>query len=327
MSHMNSHCKNEMTAPEKSNSETTYVGLDISKSRLDSVVADGKPREDANSPEGRCAFVKHVALLTKPRVICEATGGYEKAIVGALMEAGIEVCVVQPGRVRHYALAEGLLAKNDRIDARLLARFGEKIQPRCEIRPEPSAQRLREMLEYRRILTDTIVETRNRLELATGYLRDGLQTQVDALEAAIKQVDSDIELHISSHPDLCSRAKRLRMLCGAGPVLAATLMAYLPELGRVDGKVIAALVGVAPHPYDSGNRSKKRKVTGGRDCVRHVLYMAAISAVRHNPILSAFYKRLKEQKGKPHKVAIVAVMRKMINVLNRLIADPEFSLA
>lgn len=327
MSHMNSHCKNEMTAPEKSKSETTYVGLDISKSRLDSVVADGKPREDANSPEGRSAFVKHVARLTNPRVICEATGGYEKAIVAALMEAGIEVCVVQPGRVRHYALAEGLLAKNDRIDARLLARFGEKIQPRCEIRPEPSAQRLREMLEYRRILTDTIVETRNRLELATGYLRDGLQTQVDALEAAIKQVDLDIELHISSHPDLCFRAKRLRMLCGAGPVLAATLMAYLPELGRVDGKVIAALVGVAPHPNDSGGRSKKRKVTGGRDCVRHVLYMAAVSAVRHNPILSAFYKRLKEQKGKPHKVAIVAVMRKMINVLNRLIADPEFSLA
>ena len=187
MSHMNSHCKNEMTAPEKSKSETTYVGLDISKSRLDSVVADGKPREDANSPEGHSAFVKHVARLAKPRVICEATGGYEKAIVGALMKAGIEVCVVQPGRVRHYALAEGLLAKNDRIDARLLARFGEKIQPRCEIRPEPSAQRLREMLEYRRILTDTIVETRNRLELATGWesLYYQQKTELPVLEVEV----------------------------------------------------------------------------------------------------------------------------------------------
>lgn len=327
MSLMNSHCKKEMTAPENRNSNTTYVGLDISKCRLDSVVADGKPREDANSPEGRAAFVKHVARLAKPRVICEATGGYEKAIVAALMEAGVEVCVVQPGRVRHYALAEGLLAKNDRIDARLLVRFGEKIQPRCEIRPDPSAQRLREMLEYRRILTDTIVETRNRLELATGYLRDGLQTQIHTLEASIKQVDSDIDIHISSHSDLSSRAKRLRQLCGAGPVLAATLMAYLPELGQIDGKVIAALVGVAPHPNESGGRSKKRKVTGGRDSVRHVLYMAAVSAIRYNPILSAFYKRLRDQKGKPHKVALVAVMRKMINVLNRLAADPEFSLA
>jgi transposase len=324
---MNSHCKKEMTAPENRNSDITYVGLDISKSRLDSAVANGKPREDANSPEGRCAFVKHVARVANPRVICEATGGYEKAIVGALMEAGIEVCVVQPGRVRHYALAEGLLAKNDRIDARLLARFGEKIQPRCETRPEPSARRLREMLEYRRILTDTIVEARNRSELAGGYLREGLQTQIAGLEAAIKQVDGDIDLHISSHADLCSRAKRLRQLCGAGPVLAATVMAYLPELGQADGKVIASLVGVAPHPNESGGRSRKRKVTGGRDCVRHVLYMAAISAVRHNPILSAFYKRLRDQKGKPHKVAIVAVMRKMINVLNRLAADPEFSLA
>ncbi|MCP5545723.1 MAG: IS110 family transposase [Akkermansiaceae bacterium] len=324
---MNSHCKKELTGPERPNPETTYVGLDISKSRLDSAVADGSPREDANSPEGRAAFVRHVARLANPRVICEATGGYEKAIVGALMEAGIEVCVVQPGRVRHYALAEGLLAKNDRIDARLLARFGEKIQPRCETRPEPSALRLREMLEYRRILTDSIVETRNRMELATGYLRDGLQTRIAALEAAIKQVDSDIDLHISSHAALRSRAKRLRLLCGVGPVLAATLMAYLPELGQVDGKVIAALVGVAPHPNESGGRSRKRKVTGGRDCVRHVLYMAALSAIRYNPILSAFYERLRDQKGKPHKVAIVAVMRKMINVLNHLAADPAFSLA
>lgn len=324
---MNSHCKKEMTAPENRNSETTYVGLDISKSRLDSVVMGGKPREDANSSEGRLALVSHVGRLSNPRVICEATGGYEKAIVGALMEAGIEVCVVQPGRVRHYALAEGLLAKNDRIDARLLARFGEKIRLRCETRPEPSAVRLREMLEYRRILTDTHVEIRNRLELASGYLRDGLQAQSQALEAALKQVDADIRLHQSVHPELDSKAKRLRQLCGVGPVLAATLTAYLPELGRFEGKVIAALVGVAPHPNDSGGRSKKRKVTGGRDCVRHVLYMAAISAVRYNPILSAFYKRLRDQKGKPHKVAIVAVMRKMINVLNRLAADPEFSLA
>lgn len=324
---MNSNCKKEMTSPENHALKTTHVGLDISKTRLDWVVAAGKPREDPNSPEGRAAFVRHVRRLTNPRIICEATGGYEKAVVAELLHAGVEVCVVQPGRVRHYALAEGLLAKNDRIDARLLVRFGEKLQPRCETPREPSALRLREMLEYRRVLSVGAAETRNRLELATGYLRTGLETQLGFLETALKQADADIEQHISSHADLNARAKRLRQLCGVGPVLAATLLAYLPELGNLPGKTVASLVGVAPHPKDSGQHSRKRKVTGGRDNVRQVLYMAAIAAVRYNPILSAFYKRLKEQKGKPHKVAMVAVMRKMINVLNRLATDPQFSLA
>lgn len=323
---MNSNSKKEMIPPVV-NPDTTFVGLDISKSRLDSFVPGGQPREDANTPEGHAALIQHLRTLHCPRIICEATGGYEKAVAAALLAAGIEVCVAQPGRVRHFALAEGLLAKNDRIDARLLARFGEKIQPRRELPADPHATRLREMLEYRRVLSDQIVAAENRLELASGYLREGLQVQIATFKSSIRQVEADIAIHLSTHPDLDGKAKRLRELCGVGPVLAATLIAYLPELGRLDGKVISSLIGVAPHPKDSGRRRGRRSVAAGRGCVRHVLYMAAVSAVRFNPILAAFYRRLRDEKGKPHKVAIVAVMRKMIVVLNRMIAEPQFSLA
>ena len=213
---MNSNSKKEMIPPVV-NPDTTFVGLDISKIRLDSFVPGGLPREDANTPEGHAALIQHLRTLHCPRVICEATGGYEKAVAAALLEAGIEVCVAQPGRVRHFAQAEGLLAKTDRIDARLLARFGEKIQPRCELPADPHATRLREMLEYRRVLSDQIVAAENRLELASGYLREGLQVQIETFKSAIKQVEADIATHLSTHADLNGKAKRLRELCGAEP--------------------------------------------------------------------------------------------------------------
>ena len=158
---MNSHCKQEATSPDGA-SLTTFVGLDISKCRLDSFAAGGTPREDANTPQGHASLIAWLRGLPAPRVVCEATGGYEKAPVAALLEAGIEVCVVAPGRVRHFALAEGLLAKTDRIDARLLSRYGEKIRPPLELPADPAAVRLREMLEYRRVLSDQIVAAASR---------------------------------------------------------------------------------------------------------------------------------------------------------------------
>jgi transposase len=329
---MNSYCKKEMTSSDHENKEDdtsqtiTFVGLDISKARLD-IHASGKHREEKNNPEGHRAFIKRLRSLTHPRVICEATGGYEAAIVAALLDAGIAVCVVQPGRVRHFAEANGWLAKNDRIDARLLAVFGETIRPRLESPADPGSRRLREMLDYRRLTRDQILESTNRLELATGYLREGLETRIATLKADLKRVDKELAAHIAANPLLAEKDQRLTQLKGVGPVLAATLLAYLPELGQLEDKEIASLVGVAPHPKDSGTSRSRRRVAGGRSQVRTVLYMAAIAAARSNPILKAFYQRLKTTKGKPHKVAIVAVMRKMLTVLNRLIADPQFSLA
>jgi transposase len=328
---MNSYCKKEMTSSghqdkQDDASRITFVGLDISKGRLD-IHTSGKHREEKNNPEGHAAFITHLRSLHHPRVICEATGGYEAAVVAALLDAGLEVCVVQPGRVRHFADANGWLAKNDRIDARLLAAFGEAIKPRLESPAVPGSRRLREMLDYRRLTSDQIIETTNRLALATGYLREGLEIRIAALKADMKRVDKELSTHIAAHPELAAKGKRMTQLKGVGPVLAATILAYLPELGRLEDKQIASLAGVAPHPKDSGTSRFRRRVEGGRVQVRNVLYMAAITAARSNPILKAFYERLKAGKGKPHKVAIVAVMRKMLTVLNRLLADPQFSLA
>jgi transposase len=319
-----------MTTSDHKNNETdahvTFIGLDISKARLD-VHTSGKHREDKNTPEGHTSLIKHLRSLHRPRVVCEATGGYETAIVTALLAAGIEVCVVQPARVRHFADAKGWLAKNDRIDARLLAAFGENIRPRLEVPASPESIHLREMLDYRRITGEQISELSNRLELASGYLKEGLETRIAALKADLKRVEKDLAAQIAAHPDLAAKAKRMTQLKGVGPVLAATVLAYLPELGQIEDRMIASLVGVAPHPKDSGTSKFRRRVAGGRGQVRNVLYMAAIAGARSNPILKAFYNRLKIEKGKPHKVAIVAVMRKMLTVLNKLLANPKFSLA
>src|SRR5688572_1249389 len=187
---MNSHCKKEMTSSDHENNEAdvhiTFVGLDISKARLD-VHTSGKHREEKNTPEGHVALIKHLRSLQHPRVICEATGGYETAIVTALLAAGIEVCVVQPARVRHFADAKGWLAKNDRIDARLLALFGENIRPRLEVPASPESVQLRQMLDYRRITGEQISELSNRLELASGYLKEGLEARIAALKADLKR--------------------------------------------------------------------------------------------------------------------------------------------
>lgn len=319
---MNSHSKSETTR-----TEITHVGVDVSKHHLDVHIPGRPARRDPNTEAGIAALIGVLESLPHPRVICEATGGYEHCLATSVLHAGLEVCIVQPARVRHLALAEGLLAKTDRIDAALLSRFGEKLQPRCEVAPDPDAVRLREMLEMRRVIVDLVSETGNRLELARGYLREHLEAQLAGFKATLEGVESDIANHLKSSPVLSARAARLQELKGAGPVLAATLLAYVPELGKVGDKTLASLVGVAPHPRDSGMTSRTRRVRGGRAVVRHVLYMAAVSAARYNEVLKAFYQRLRHEKGKPAKLALVAVMRKMLGVLNRLLADPQFTLA
>jgi transposase len=244
-----------------------------------------------------------------------------------MLDAEIEVCVAAPGRVRYLANAEGLLAKTDSIDAELIRRFAEKIPLPRQIKQDPAAQKLRQMSDYRRMLSDDIVKTRNRLELAQGYLREQLQSQLAHLESLMKKVEVDIKAHIRNYEELAQKAARLQELKGVGPVLAATLLAHVPELGKVGDKTLACLVGVAPHPKQSGNFKGKASIRGGRAIVRHVLYMAAVTAVRSNPILAAFYQRLRTQSGKTAKVALVAVMRKTLSVLNKMIAQPNFSLA
>lgn len=315
----------ETTTPQPANA--TYVGLDVSKDRLDYTV-DGKRCDHVpNTEPGLRKLTAALAVLNPPaRVVCEATGGYERAAVASLLLAKLEVCVVNPGRVRAFAQAEGRLAKTDKLDAILLKRFGEKVQPRLHAPMDQAAVALRELLDYRRQVSDQLVAVRNRMELAGQVLRPLLETQARFFEEKLAEVDRLIREHIDHDDDLRGKAGRLRQLKGVGPVLSATLLAYVPELGRIEAKSLSALIGVAPFARDSGQSRRPRHVRGGRSVVRHVLYMAAVSAIKSNRILAAFYQRLRSA-GKPASVALVAVMRKMLGVLNRLIADPNFSLA
>ena len=313
----------ETTNPQP---EATYVGLDIAKDRLDYTVGDDSVDHVPHTAAGHARLVQVLLQLTHPRVVCEATGGYERAIVAALLQAKIEVCVVNPGRVRAFAQAAGLLAKTDRLDAKLLRRFGQQVQPRLHVPMDAAAVALRELLDYRRQVSDQLVAVRGRLELAGPLLRERLNGQVTFLKNELSETDRLIAEQIERDETLRGKAARLRQLKGAGPVLAATLLAYLPELGQIDDPQLSALVGVAPFARDSGRNHRPRHVRGGRAVVRQVLYMAALAATTHNRILGATYQRLIAA-GKLHKVALVAVMRKMLHVLNRLIADPHFVLA
>lgn len=316
---MNSHHKTELSEP------VHYVGLDVSKARLDYVTETGTPASVPNTSVGHATLIARLREVPGARVVCEASGGYERALLAALWAAQLGACRVPPGRVRHYARAEGLWAKTDRIDAALLGRYARSMQPRLEQPVPTECLTLRELLDYRRQLSEQHTATRNRLEQAGPTLRKLLTAQLEHLAAGLAQAEAAIQAHLHAHPGLQAKAERLRQLQGVGPILATTLLAYLPELGREDDKRIAALVGVAPYAHDSGETSRPRHARGGRIEVRNVLYMAAVSAAQHNPVLSAFYQRLRES-GKPAKVCLTAVMRKMIVVLNRMLRDPQFPL-
>jgi len=316
---MNSHNKVESTEPVR------YVSLDISKARLDYAIAGQPCRQVPNTAAGIATLITTIEPLPGVRVVCEATGGYERRLLEQLHQARVPVCRLQPGRVRHFARAEGTLAKTDRIDVGVIYRYACSMHPRVEKPLQPEVTALRELLDYRRQLVEQATQTGNRLETAGATLQALLQTQHEQQQAALEKADQLVAQHLRDHPALRTKAERMQQLQGVGPVLATTLLAYLPELGEEDDKRIAALVGVAPHAHDSGETSRPRHARGGRVEVRNVLYMAAVSASQHNPVLSLFYQRLKAA-GKPANVCLLAVMRKMIVVLNRMLKDPKFTL-
>lgn len=316
---MNSHRKTESTEPVR------YVPLDVSKRRLDYGLESDRTAAVANTREGIATLINRLESYPRAHVVCESTGGYERALLAALCQANIAVSRVHPGRVRAFARAEGLKAKTDRIDVGLLRRYAVAMQPRVEILPGPEVEVLRDLMDHRRQLDEQRVVFSNRRETAAPTLLELIDAQLLHLEHSSKQVEERIRDHIASHQSLHTKFERLQQLQGCGPVLAATLLAYLPELGVLEDKQISGLVGVAPHANESGETARPRHAHGGRIVVRTVLYMGAVSAVRNNPVLAPFYKRLRAE-GKPAKVAIVAVMRKMIVVLNKLLKDPNFTL-
>jgi transposase len=310
--------------PEKAH--PTYVGLDISKARLEYTIDEQRTTNVANDAAGHERLVHWLKSRPNARVVCEASGGYERIVVATLLQHGMEVCLVQPGRARAYAHAEGLMAKNDPIDAQMLRRYGEAVKLRLAAPTDPAVAMLRDLMDQRRDLVDRLVEVGNQLQQASEVRAPWLNREKRFLEQELETLAKEISKHVDNDPTLRQKQARLQQMTGVGPILATTLLAYVPELGTVADATISALVGVAPFAADSGTTCAPRHVHGGRAVVRHVLYMAAVCAVRTNHVLKAFYQRLRAT-GKPPKVCLVAVMRKMLTVLNRLLAKNDFVLA
>lgn len=299
-----------------------YVGIDVSKATLDVAFgSDGDVIQVANDDTGIAELVVRIAKAVPALVVLEATGGYEWLVAAALAGKGIPVAVVNPRQVRDFAKATGVLAKTDRIDARVLARFAEAIRPEPRPLPTPEAKELEELLSRRRQIVDMLTMEKNRLGIAASQrMQRGIEKHITWLEEALRRANDDIDKAVRASPLWREQEDLLRSVPGIGPVTARTLLAELPELGSLNRKQIAALVGVAPLNRDSGTLQGMRTCWGGRANIRQVLYMAALTAVRRNPVIRRTYLAFKAR-GKKHKVALVACMHKLLTILTAMVRD------
>lgn len=303
------------------NPSEVYVGIDVSKTQLDvSFGKDGQFWQAKNDNVGIRRTVERLKELKPALVIVESTGGLETALITELFADGLPFSLVHPGRVRNFAQSIGLLAKTDKLDARLLAHFGEAIKPAVTRLPGEAEQYLNALVLRRRQLLDVLIAEKNHLISTCLSLRSSVEAHLAWLETELTSLDQQIEEQIKKIPHFQEKEAILRSAKGVGPVLCAKLLSALPELGQLDRKKIAALVGVAPLNNDSGRKRGKRRIKGGRVDVRNVLYMATVAAARSNDLIKPFYQRLRKQ-GKLFKVAIVACMRKFLTILNAMIRD------
>ena len=295
------------------------VGIDVSKATLDlSLYPSGKSWQAEHSPAGMSALAEELVALEPAVVVVEATGGLEVALAVALGSAGLPVTVVNPRHVRDFARATGRLAKTDKLDAQVLAQFGAMVQPPVRPLPEAARRELRALVTRRQQLLVMITAEKNRMRRTTPGVRHRIEVNVRWLQAQLKELDRDQGDFLRSSPLWQEEAKLLRSVPGVGPIVTATLITRLPELGSLNRKEVAALVGVAPFNRDSGTLRGKRTVWGGRAPLRTTLYMATLVATRHNPVLRDFYQRLCAA-GKPKKVALTACLRKLLVILNSMV--------
>jgi transposase len=299
-----------------------FVGIDVSKAHLDVASRpDGQAFRLPNTTEGIKSLVERLEESPPALVVLESTGGLERQAAVALADAKVPVRIVDPARVRNFAKSIGQRAKTDRLDARLLAQYAEAAKPEARDLPDEETRDLQALLDRRRQLVGMRVAEENRLkQTATVAVRANLEAHIAYLRDQIDQVDVSVGEVIEAKEEWKLRDVVLRSVPGIGPQTSRMLLGSLPELGLLTGKQIAALVGVAPHPDDSGEMSKPRKISGGRARVRTSLYMASLTAMRFNPELRAFYRRLR-QAGKAAKVAITAVSRKLLTIVNAMIRD------
>lgn len=303
---------------------SVVVGIDVAKAHVDVAVMGAKfdAQQFDNDAEGHSALAAALQPQGVALVVMEATGGYEATLACALQAAGLAVAVVNPRQARHFAKSMGRLAKTDAIDARILAEFAAVLVRREDlaslIRPLADAQQqaLAAVVTRRRQLLTMLLSERQRLQLAIPVVRPSIEAMIEAIRKQLDEVEAQMVGHVREH--YAALDKLLRSASGIGPVASATLIAELPELGRLNRRQIAALVGVAPMANDSGTSRGRRRVQGGRFEIRRVLYMATLTAATHNPTIKAFYQRLIAA-GKLPKVALVACMRKLLTTLNAMV--------
>jgi transposase len=298
-----------------------YVGIDVSKDTLDLAVRPtGDRYQQANDADGIAQLIKQLRRVRPALVVCEATGGWERLLVGALAAARLPIVVVNPRQVRDFAKATGRLAKTDRLDAEIIARFADAVRPEPRSLPSADARALDDLVTRRQQLIEMRTAESNRRRLASHRMQRQLDEHLTWLDRQILDLDEELDLTLRNSPVWREQADVLRSAKGVGPILTATLLSALPELGHLNHREIAALVGVAPFNRDSGMWRGTRQIWGGRAPVRAVLYMATLSAVRTNPVLRGFYQRLINA-GKLHKVALVACMHKLLTILNAMARD------
>jgi len=301
--------------------EETFVGIDVGKQSLDVYVLPSDEHwVQENNQEGIDRLVARLAEIGTSLVVMEPTGGLEMPLAGALVAAGLKVCVVNPSWTRNFARATGQIAKNDRVDAKILACFGKVLKPQARPLKDDLTQELSALMARRRQLTKMLVAEKNRLTTAHRSVRASIEQTVRWLKKMLDDLDRDLDQRIKASPVWSEKQEILLSVKGVGPTLARTILSGLPELGQLSRRQAASLVGVAPYDDDSGLRKGQRHIWGGRAYVRNVLYMATLAAVRFNPRIRDYYQKLLAENKAP-KVALVAAMRKLLTILNAMLRD------
>ena len=299
----------------------TFVGIDVSKDSLEVALRPSNTVQSfTNDDEGIAQLIESLRPQQPALIVLEATGKYERPVARALAVEGLLFNIINPRQGRAFARATGVLAKTDRIDALLLARFAEVLQPEARSLKDEQTEALSDLVIRRRQIVEMITAEKNRLALATKRVRRDIQVHIRWMEKRLEDINDDIDELIRQSPLRREKDKLLQSVTGVGPVLASTILASLPELGTLNRKQIAALVGVAPFNRESGRYKGKQKIQGGRASVRNVLYMGTVAGIRSNPVLRSFYERL-VAKGKPKKLALTACMRKLLVILNTMLKN------
>jgi transposase len=309
---------------EKETTTQTLIAVDIAKDSL-ALRTEEKAFSLSNDKAGLRKLLALLKKMPAPFVVCEASGGYERALMEALHQSSLTVALVNPARVRAFAQSEGIKAKTDPIDAEMLLRFAREKKPRPTPPPDPAISQLAALLDRRSHLTEQLAREKNRLQISPSAIHPSIRRMIAFVEKELDCLNQQVRSLVSQTPHLHSKAGAMLSVCGVGEVTAWTILAYLSEISHLGRNQLVALAGVAPFNRDSGKSSKRRSICAGRSKVRKCLYMAAQSAAVHNPVISPYVKGL-IARGKPYKCAIVAAMRKLLIHLLSLLKNPSPSL-